>query len=89
MQAYDQVALRLGIDMGIFNIMTEILPTGKLEVQEIARRIDADELLVSRIMRLLGAMGIFKEVGGNKYANGRLAPAYADGSPFPHLVLHM
>jgi hypothetical protein len=75
--------------MGIFNTMASVLPAGEIEVSEIATKIDADPMLVSRVMRLLGGMGIYKEVGENKYANGPLAPAFTDASPFPSVVLHM
>jgi uncharacterized membrane protein AbrB (regulator of aidB expression) len=75
--------------MGIFTAMATVLPTGVMEVRELANKINADELLVSRLMRLLSAMTFFTEVAENKYANGRLAPAFADGSPYPHVVLHV
>jgi hypothetical protein len=89
LQAYEQIGLRLGIEMGIFNTMASVLPDGNLEVSEIAKKIEADPLLVSRVMRLLCGMGLFKEIGEQKYSNGPLAPAFTDQSPFPHVVLHM
>ncbi|CAG8975340.1 hypothetical protein HYALB_00005670 [Hymenoscyphus albidus] len=87
--AYEQVGLRLGIDMGIFDCLATVLPAGEMEVTELAEKIDANTLLVSRVMRLLSAMGLFKEVSENKFANGPLAPVFADGSPFPDVVLHL
>ncbi|CAG8948676.1 hypothetical protein HYFRA_00001796 [Hymenoscyphus fraxineus] len=87
--AYEQVGLRLGIEMGIFNSMATVLPAGEMEVTELAEKINADSLLVGRVMRLLSAMGLFKEVSENKYANGPLAPVFTDGSPFPDVVLHL
>jgi spore maturation protein SpmA len=62
---------------------------GELGVSEIARKVGAVELLVSRVMKLLAAIGLFKEVAENKYANGPLAPAFSDASPLPKAVTHM
>ncbi|RAL68038.1 hypothetical protein DID88_008761 [Monilinia fructigena] len=86
--AHEQVGLRLGIDIGIFNTMAAI-GGGELEVSEIAKRTGAAELLVSRVMKLLAAMGLFKEVGEDKYANGPFAPAFSDASPLPKAILHI
>lgn len=87
-QAHEQVGLRLGIEMGLFNTMAAI-GEGELEVSEIAQKTGAAELLVSRVMKLLAAMGLFKEVAEDKYANGPFAPAFSDASPLPKAVTHM
>ncbi|PQE20270.1 quercetin 3-O-methyltransferase 1 protein [Rutstroemia sp. NJR-2017a BBW] len=86
--AHEQVGLRLGIEMGLFNTMAAI-GEGELEVSEIAQKVGAAELLVSRVMKLLAAMGLFKEVAENKYTNGPLAPAFSDASPLPKAVTHI
>ena len=69
--------------MGRSSTMSTVLPTGELKVEEIAEGIEADHVLLGRVIRLLGGMGMLKEVGEHKYANGQ---AYAEGSPFPHAV---
>jgi hypothetical protein len=87
-QAHEQVGLRLGIEMDLFNTMAAI-GEGELGVSEIAQKVGAAELLVSRVMKLLAAMGLFKEVAEDKYANGPFAPAFSDASPLPKAVTHM
>ncbi|EDO03575.1 hypothetical protein SS1G_06056 [Sclerotinia sclerotiorum 1980 UF-70] len=86
--AHEQVGLRLGIEMGIFNTMAAI-GAGELDVSEIAQRTGAAKLLVSRVMKLLAAMNLFKEVGEDRYANGAFAPAFSDASPLPKAVTHI
>ncbi|TGO49749.1 hypothetical protein BCON_0201g00170 [Botryotinia convoluta] len=73
--AHGQVSLRIGIESGIFNTMAAI-GTGDLTASEIAQETGAAPLLVSRVMKLLAAMGLFKEVAEDKYANGPFAPYY-------------
>lgn len=62
---------------------------GELTTSEVAQRTGAAPLLVSRVMKLLAAMGLFIEVAEDKYANGPFAPAFSDASPLPKAVLHM
>ncbi|CCD46539.1 hypothetical protein ACHAPC_004333 [Botrytis cinerea] len=86
--AHEQVGLRIGIESGIFNTMAAIGP-GELTTSEVAQRTGAAPLLVSRVMKLLAAMGLFIEVAEDKYANGPFASAFSDASPLPKAVLHI
>ncbi|TGO23210.1 hypothetical protein BPAE_0140g00170 [Botrytis paeoniae] len=81
-RAHEQVGLRIGIESGIFNTMAAI-GIGELTASKIAQRTGAAPLLVSRVMKLLASMGLFKEVAEDKYANGPFSPAFSDASPLP------
>jgi len=84
--AHEQVALRLGIEMGLF---TELAKAGELEIEELAKKTDTDALLANRVMRLLVGMGLAKETAESKYAANNLTPVYAEGSPLAFPVLHI
>ena len=62
----DNVLLRLGLELGIFDILAK--STGSLDVARLAKETGvADQTLLSRILRALGSMNAVGEVGIDTY----------------------
>jgi hypothetical protein len=59
--------VRSGIQLGLFRLLHV---EGTVSAEKIAQRTGADKLLVVRLMRVLGAMGIVKEMDVETYTNG-------------------
>ncbi|PYI09955.1 S-adenosyl-L-methionine-dependent methyltransferase [Aspergillus sclerotiicarbonarius CBS 121057] len=86
---HQAMALRLGIDMKLFDAVAQHTKSGPVTVTQLADASQADPLLVSRIMRFLAAMGIFDEVNPDVYVSTQLAAAYVSGSPLSAAVIHV
>ncbi|KAJ5436669.1 hypothetical protein N7445_007554 [Penicillium cf. griseofulvum] len=89
---YAAIALRLGIDMNLFNAVaqhTKSSSGGTVTISQLAETCKADSLLVSRIMRFISALGIFNEIEQDVYAPTPLAAAYISSSPLSAAVIHV
>ncbi|OCL05271.1 S-adenosyl-L-methionine-dependent methyltransferase [Glonium stellatum] len=81
------VALRLGIDMKLFDVITS--DKREVTVDQLASRVDADPLLVRRIIRILCGMSLFKEISQDTFERTPAADAYVTGSPLVEVVIMM
>jgi hypothetical protein len=68
---HQSTVIRVGIGLKAFHTIDES-PNRRATAEEIAKKVPggADALLVARIMRVLAAMGVVKEVGRETYENG-------------------
>ncbi|KAH6683931.1 S-adenosyl-L-methionine-dependent methyltransferase [Halenospora varia] len=87
---YQSVALRIAVDMKIFDVAsTLIAKDGEFELEELTSKLDADPLLVVRIMRFLTAMSFFHEVAPRKFKSTPFANAWVTASPLAQATIHM
>ncbi|EPS34232.1 hypothetical protein PDE_09196 [Penicillium oxalicum 114-2] len=89
---YPAIALRLGIDMKIFDAVAQHIESSgekTITLSQLAEMTKADPLLVSRVMRFLSALGIFKEVEQDVYASTPVAAGYVSSSPLSAAVIHV
>lgn len=63
---FELMAVRIGIDLGIFEALCESKTPVKLD--ELATRTKADRKLLGRVMRYLSSQGICKETGIDEFA---------------------
>ncbi|MCJ1266694.1 hypothetical protein MMC22_006579 [Lobaria immixta] len=82
------VALRLGVEMGLFNVMVKA-DGGNVEIAELAASTGADALFTLRLMRVLTAMNLFKEAEEGTYTATPLAGAFIDDSPLAAAAIHI
>lgn len=84
------IALRVGVDMKLFDAAAKAASKGQeVRIEELSSEVNADPLLVTRFMRLLVGMGLFKELGEGVYSSTNLAGAYVSGSIGAAGVIHM
>ncbi|KAH8807919.1 S-adenosyl-L-methionine-dependent methyltransferase [Xylogone sp. PMI_703] len=84
------VALKIAIDMGIFDAAAELSAGGKdIALNDIATKTGGDPLLITRVMRFLVGISLFKEVGVGKWTATPLAAAYVTASPLAQGIIHM
>ncbi|MCJ1463901.1 hypothetical protein MMC07_002510 [Pseudocyphellaria aurata] len=84
------VALRLGVDMKLFDAAAKAASDrGEVQIEALASEASADPLLVTRIMRILVGMGIFKQVAKGSFVSTSRAGAYITGSPVASGVVHI
>ncbi|KAJ5726579.1 uncharacterized protein N7483_007936 [Penicillium malachiteum] len=91
-QGYASIAVRLAIDMNLFNAVaqhSESSSEGTVTLSQLAETTKTDPLLVSRIMRFLSALGIFNQIEQDVYASTPLAAAYISSSPLSAAVIHV
>ncbi|GIC93716.1 uncharacterized protein Aud_010204 [Aspergillus udagawae] len=91
-KGYPAIALRLGIDMKLFDAVAQYTKSsggGTVTLSQLAEMSKADPLLVSRIMRFLSARGTFNEIEKDVYASTPLAAAYISSSPLSATVIHV
>lgn len=62
---------------------------GPITIEKLASDASVDPDLVSRVVRLLAAMGLFQEVSKDTYVANPLAAAFAAPSPLEAGVLHV
>ncbi|RHZ59421.1 uncharacterized protein CDV56_108622 [Aspergillus thermomutatus] len=77
--SHQAMALRLGVDMKLFDAIAKRSSRGDgshFNVQQLADDTGADPALVARIIRLLAAMGVLKEVDAGLFSSTPLATAY-------------
>lgn len=77
-QPHVNASVRLAIGMGLFETLP---PGGSITVSQIAQKTGADEQLVLRIARALGAFGVLQETGENEYAHTPMSRPYAQKPP--------
>ncbi|KAI9718802.1 MAG: hypothetical protein M1828_006564 [Chrysothrix sp. TS-e1954] len=80
-------AVRLGMDFGIFDKFAQSRRES-LTVFELAKDLQVDIALITRVMRLLTAIGIFRHKGGSEYVAEPIAMAYVDRSPLGRALYH-
>ncbi|KAL2811427.1 O-methyltransferase [Aspergillus granulosus] len=87
---YESAALVSAIDMGLIDAgvaATTNQPT--FGIKQVAEATCTDPLLIVRLMRMLCGMNIFKEVDVATFKSTPLAQAYATGSPFKEIAIHL
>ena len=62
---------------------------GGITALELAEKTKSDEILVTRIMRVMTATGYAKELGVRHYIMTPKTGLFAPGSPFIDVVVHM
>ncbi|KAF7872436.1 hypothetical protein EAF04_003357 [Stromatinia cepivora] len=83
------VALRLAVDMEIFDTAATLSAVGKeIRAEDLAVPKDADTLLVVRVMRLLVGMGFFVETARETYKPTPLASAFVTSSTYGQGIIH-
>lgn len=84
----DVIALRLGVDMKLFDTAVKASSDGgEVRIEELFSGAKADPLLVTRIMRLLVGIGVFKESGKGLFTLTHLAGAFvSDSTPTASLI---
>jgi hypothetical protein len=82
-----QAAIRTAIDMGLFLALLDT-EEGGITAQELAEKTKADEILVTRIMRVVTATGYAKETGVRHYTSTRKTEIFAPGSPSIDVMVH-
>jgi hypothetical protein len=87
-QIHRAAAIRTAVDMGLFNVLLGIKNEG-IKALELAEKTSSDEVLVTRIMRFLTAMGYAEELGACHYTSTPKTGFFAPGSPFLDVVTHM
>ncbi|KAJ6119430.1 hypothetical protein N7523_003710 [Penicillium sp. IBT 18751x] len=88
--AHQAMALRLGIDMKLFDAMAKASKSAEepFNVQDWCEETGSDPLLVKRITRFLAAMGVVQEIDCDSYIQTPLAAAYVSNSPLSAAVIH-
>ncbi|KAH8679623.1 S-adenosyl-L-methionine-dependent methyltransferase [Tricladium varicosporioides] len=87
---HQSVALRIAIDMKIFDVVSTLTAKdGEFELEELTSKLDADPLLVVRIMRFLTAISFFHEVAPRKFKSTPFASAWVTASPLAQATIHM
>ncbi|CAD6443662.1 c509615c-dff0-4986-9b94-02827227728b [Sclerotinia trifoliorum] len=85
----EPLALRLAVDMEIFDTAATLSAAGKeIRAEDLVVPKDADTLLVVRVMRLLVGMGFFVETNGETYVPTPLASAFVTSSPYSQAIIH-
>jgi len=74
------VTIRIAVDIDLFNYASDDKSAAK-DSQELAKASNADPLLITRILRHLGAMRIIREVGEDKYVHTRFSRKFLE-EPF-------
>lgn len=77
--------------MGLFDAAARVSGDGGggVSIEQLASETGADELLVTRIMRVLAAMGIFKEVASGKFQSTAFSKSYVSRSPLSAGIIHV
>ncbi|KAL3487018.1 S-adenosyl-L-methionine-dependent methyltransferase [Aspergillus germanicus] len=87
---YESAALITAIDMGLIDAgVTAAAAQPTFAIAQLAEATSADSLLIVRLMRMLCGMNVFKEVDVATYKSTPLAQAYAIGSPFKQIAIHL
>ncbi|APA05649.1 hypothetical protein sscle_01g004190 [Sclerotinia sclerotiorum 1980 UF-70] len=85
----EPLALRLAVDMEIFDTAATLSAAGKeIRAEDLAVPKDADTLLVVRVMRLLVGMGFFVETARETYKPAPLASAFVTSSTYGQAIIH-
>ncbi|CEN60871.1 hypothetical protein ASPCAL07543 [Aspergillus calidoustus] len=87
---YESVALITAIDMGLIDAGVSAAATQRtFTISQLAEVASADPLLIVRLMRMLCGMHVFEEVDVATFKSTPLAQAYATGSPFKDIGIHL
>jgi hypothetical protein len=74
--------------MGLFPTLLNA-GEGGITALELAEKTKSDEILVTRIMRVVTATGYAKELGVGHYTTTPKTGFFAPGSPFIDVIVHM
>ncbi|KAJ5308890.1 hypothetical protein PENANT_c013G07315 [Penicillium antarcticum] len=82
--AHQGMAIRLAVDLRLFDVISE--QDGVFNVEQL--QIEAEPLLVKRILRFLAAMSVIHEVDVDKYTTTPMAAALVTSSPLSAAMIH-
>ncbi|KAF2228380.1 S-adenosyl-L-methionine-dependent methyltransferase [Viridothelium virens] len=74
-QLWEIAAIRIGIDLNIFEILQTA--TGPMKAEDVAKATNADPLLIERVLRILGAYGAIDEVDVNYWGANSISSTFA------------
>lgn len=83
-----QAAIRTAVDMGLFPALLGA-GEGGITALELAEKTKSDEILVTRIMRVVTATSYAKELGIRHYTTTPKTGLFAPGSPLIDVIVHM
>ncbi|TAQ84328.1 hypothetical protein B7494_g7334 [Chlorociboria aeruginascens] len=89
---HHSIALRLAIDMGLFDAAAHISTAGdEITIEKLVLNMNTkpDSLLIIRVMRFLVGMGLFLELGPGIFKSTSVAAAYVTQSPLAQAIVHM
>ncbi|KAL7952231.1 sterigmatocystin 8-O-methyltransferase precursor [Trichoderma compactum] len=85
---HQAIAIRLAVDSGLFDAAAK-LPQDNITVKQLAKDTGVDELLVTRFVRFLTAMNVFKEPEPGRFVATPLSASYVSSSPLSAAVIHI
>ncbi|KAG4412197.1 hypothetical protein IFR04_014657 [Cadophora malorum] len=80
--------LRVAVDLKLFDIAASA-EGGRLKIEQLASTAGADALLTKRLLRMLGAINMFKQIDAETYALTPIGAGFVTQSPLSAATIHI
>ncbi|KAL2063641.1 hypothetical protein VTL71DRAFT_5446 [Oculimacula yallundae] len=80
--------LRVAVDLKLFDIAASA-EGGKVTIEKLAAAAGAEALLIKRLMRMLSAINLFKEIDADTYELSSVGAGFVSQTPWAAVTIHM